>query len=689
MGIVYKAQRNDGKIVAIKFLNPDTNPDRKSLARFTMEGKAGLNLGHPNLVSALDFGESEGTHYIVMEFVEGETLQEAMKTRMAYTKMAEIMAHCANGLHYLHTLDIIHRDIKPSNIMMDTKGTPRIMDMGLAKKKDLSLETKTGAVIGTPAYMPPEQAEGQSLDGRADIYSLGATLYHLLTDRPPFFGDQMKILLAIATEYPLAPESIRKTIPPKLSRICNKAMEKNPSDRYGSAAEMEEDLRNFIEKKAIKAKPLGLLRILNRWFSQNTALAVTLLVSLLAIVSLSTFFMISLVQKTREAEESARIAQEAERRSDLDRQIFELVAETRAIMSKGATFGEICSKIDKIIALDPTNITGRLLLLDLSDENFRSEKERLVVGKKLEEHPIPDARIYNALFELYIQMEDTLEKGRAFKEQARKIAGKNSDIALYYLATDFMVAKKYQEAIQTANQCLETNPNYFFAYKLLSRTYQWSGDDKKAVEMLDTLIRKNPTDYQAYTIRGEVIMRQLEAVQQKNPNSPEISKLNDQYLENQLSLIRVTTNQHVQGAYYYAAYTYSNKGDLWNASAFAAISLFHARSLHQSQTDPKAKAALLANIKKNEDGVIRLHEHIAGNCSQEMANNFVEEGYNQQQQKNYLYAHACYFSALGIYQAIVDKTPEAQRKSLGVIYDNIAKLKKLVPQMEQGIRTKK
>lgn len=261
MGEVYLAE--DTKLerrVAIKILNATFDAGESNLKRFFQEAKAASGLNHPNIIVVHEIGESGGMHYIVIEFVKGETLNVAIKTKsLSLTKVIDSSIQIVNALDAAHAVGIIHRDIKPDNIMLRDDGIVKVLDFGLAKLTEKSrrevdfeeqtrelLNTKAGMILGTAAYMSPEQARGKDVDARSDIWSFGVVLFQMLTGRLPFPGETTSDIIAaiLKTETPHLAEFVTD-IPAELERIVHKTLRKNISARYQTAGELLEDLKHF------------------------------------------------------------------------------------------------------------------------------------------------------------------------------------------------------------------------------------------------------------------------------------------------------------------------------------------------------------------------------------------------------------------------------------------------------------
>lgn len=265
MGAVYLADDSrDGKKVALKVLPRRHAADPEFLKRFRREAEAAIKLDHANIVRAFEAGEEASFHFYAMEYCEGEPLDRALKRTglFSWHRAFEIVRDVARGLQYAHAQGFIHRDIKPANIFMTAAGMPKILDLGLTKKIDesqLSFQTLSGAVLGTPHYISPEGAKSdKSIDGRSDIYSLGATLYHLLTGEPPFSGNTLYEILSkhVNAELP-NPQDVAEDIPDGVVHVLRKMMAKSPNDRYSDCGELVNDVELVLQGKTPQSAALG------------------------------------------------------------------------------------------------------------------------------------------------------------------------------------------------------------------------------------------------------------------------------------------------------------------------------------------------------------------------------------------------------------------------------------------------
>jgi serine/threonine-protein kinase len=263
MAQVYRAMdRQLERPVALKVLFPELSVDRTFVERFRREAQAAANLSHPNIVPVFDWGEDDGSYFIVMEYVEGRPLSAVLRDPdpMPPRQIASIGAGVAAALAFAHRHGVVHRDVKPGNVLITPDGDVKVTDFGIARAMNTEESlTQTGAVMGTAAYFSPEQAEGKGVDSRSDIYSLGVVLYEMAVGRPPFTGDSP---VAVASKHvrdmPELPRAVNPAVPPALEAVVMKAMAKNPDDRYASAEELRADLLRFADGRPVEAGDPGL-----------------------------------------------------------------------------------------------------------------------------------------------------------------------------------------------------------------------------------------------------------------------------------------------------------------------------------------------------------------------------------------------------------------------------------------------
>jgi serine/threonine-protein kinase len=247
------------RTVAVKVLSPQFAGDEQFVARFRREAQAAAALNHPNIVSVYDTGSQGDVHYIVMEYVEGRTLRDVIRQEgpLLPERASEIAEAVSSALAAAHEAGLVHRDIKPGNIMITRDGEVKVMDFGIARTSTGDTLTQTASILGTASYLSPEQAQGESVDARSDIYSLGCVLYEMLTARAPFSGDSpVAIAYKHVRESPVPPARLNPDVPPSLESVVMKCMAKNPVNRYQSAEELREDLERVRRGGAALATPV-------------------------------------------------------------------------------------------------------------------------------------------------------------------------------------------------------------------------------------------------------------------------------------------------------------------------------------------------------------------------------------------------------------------------------------------------
>ena len=309
MGVVFRAhQESLNRTVAIKLLSSTLPTSGEERQRFYREAEAAAHLQHPNIVQVHEVTEYRGVPFLIMQYVDGGTLLDRMNRRpLPARESASFVAVLADAIDAAHRQGIIHRDLKPSNILLQAKEpserqnqsdgpasaepllsdlAPRISDFGLARiLQDDNDITRTGTVLGTPNYMSPEQANGQTkaIGPAADVYALGAILYELTTGRPPFASPSfLQVLDQVRNEEPLSPNRLTRGLPKDVCTICLKCLEKNPSKRYASAADLADDLRRFVRGETIHARPTTAVERSVKWIRRNPAWAATISVTLSA-----------------------------------------------------------------------------------------------------------------------------------------------------------------------------------------------------------------------------------------------------------------------------------------------------------------------------------------------------------------------------------------------------------------------
>jgi serine/threonine-protein kinase len=247
-----------GRDVAVKLLRADLSRDESFLIRFQREAQNSASLNHPNIVAVFDTGEDAGIPYMVMEFVNGRTLKEVLiaEGRFDAATACEVVADMCSALDFSHKHHIIHRDVKPGNVMLSDTNQVKVMDFGIARAlaSGQATMTQTSAVIGTAQYLSPEQARGETVDARSDVYAVGCVLYELLVGHPPFTGDNpVSVAYQHVREEARPPSELNPNVPASVDAVIMKALAKNPENRYHSAGEMREDLIRAARGQAVMA----------------------------------------------------------------------------------------------------------------------------------------------------------------------------------------------------------------------------------------------------------------------------------------------------------------------------------------------------------------------------------------------------------------------------------------------------
>ena len=253
MAVVFKAkQLSLDRAVAIKILPKRLSENKEFVDRFYKEGKAAARLNHPNIVQAYDVGESNGYHYFVMEYIDGDTIYDRIEDGRALEEpeALRIILQCARALRHAHTQGLIHRDVKPKNIMLTKQGDVKLADMGLAREvgDDATAAAEAGRAYGTPYYISPEQIRGEiNIDCRADLYSLGATFFHMVTGRVPFDGSTPSSVMHKHLKQALVPpDHINHALSSGVGEIIEVMMAKSPDDRYQTTDELIADLESVV-----------------------------------------------------------------------------------------------------------------------------------------------------------------------------------------------------------------------------------------------------------------------------------------------------------------------------------------------------------------------------------------------------------------------------------------------------------
>ncbi|HWB04065.1 MAG TPA: protein kinase [Verrucomicrobiales bacterium] len=284
-GIVYRARHAElDRVAALKILPHEVDGSAEFLERFRNEAAAAASLEHPHIVPVYEYGHHGSRHFLVMKLIEGEPAAQQMEPAVAARRLVMV----ARAVHHAHQRGVLHRDLKPANILLDAKGEPHLTDFGLAKLTwSDSTITRTRAVLGTPAYMAPEQAAGNTrqITTAADVYGLGAVLYYWLTGGPPFAGGTtVETIRQVMEREPEPPSHKNREVDADLETICLKCLRKEPAARYASADALADDLMRWMRHEPVRARPVSKLERALKWMRRNRALTAVIAISLAALL---------------------------------------------------------------------------------------------------------------------------------------------------------------------------------------------------------------------------------------------------------------------------------------------------------------------------------------------------------------------------------------------------------------------
>ncbi len=517
MGVVYRAQDlNLGRPVALKFLPPELTRDAEAKQRFIQEAKAASALDHQNICVVHEIGETDdGQIFIVMTFYDGETVKKKMERgQLNVDEALDIAIQVAQGLTKAHEEGIVHRDIKPANIMVTTTGVAKIVDFGLAKLTGQSSLTKVGMTMGTTAYMSPEQTRGETVDSRADVWSLGVTLYQMLTGILPFRGEFAQgLIYSILNEKPRPLRDGRMDLPPMLEAVMQKALEKEPSNRYGSSRELMDAL---VAVKEASGDSHTRLRHFRKPQARKTSLVVALI--LLAFVAATLFISRILptgppgtVTQTQTRRASIAVLPFTDMSPGKDQEYFcsgiaeELTSVLAQIPELKVVSRTRVFKPPKEVS-DLTQMGSQLAVATLLDGSVRKDGNRLRITARLID-AVDGSQIWTDTYDRTLQDVFAIQKevaravvavlqiALAPQTTERMISHQSSNVEAYeywlrgsYFVKLYLVSNKEQD-IQSAIHLYESAISLDSTYALAYAGLAWAYEHKYVL-----LNRKYPSD---------------------------------------------------------------------------------------------------------------------------------------------------------------------------------------------------
>ena len=498
MGVVYRARHRPlNRIVAVKMILAGRLASESEVKRFHHEAEAAAGLDHPNIVPVYEVGEQDGRQFFAMGFVEGQSLQDAVQENpLSPRESAGVTATIATAVQYAHSKGIVHRDLKPGNVLIDQDGQPRITDFGLAKRTEADAGmTATGQIVGTPAYMPPEQASGdiEKIGPTADVYSLGAILYYLLTGRPPFQSDSvMETLKQVLERDPVSPRMLNPAVDRDLETICLKCLEKDAAKRYASAADLANDLIRYQEGKPIVARPIGRIGRITRWCRRRPLPAALILT--VAVVAIAGVVGIAAQWQRAEAnyqqsQENLKAANEATQRAN-DNLTTANAAQAKAVRSDKRTQGALKNVLTRLtndstymqnpgtaqlrydVQTQTLNYFTELLRERPDDIDLQWETGQATFWLALTAEDLGKRKEAMAGYHAALRLFEKIEVKRREKQVALKLADCYGNIAgLYFDARNFDQARSYySKAHAYQRRMLKASPNDARARVSLAKT---------------------------------------------------------------------------------------------------------------------------------------------------------------------------------------------------------------------------
>jgi serine/threonine-protein kinase len=464
MGVVYQARQQGLKrLVALKMILAGSHAGPAEVARFQAEAEAVARLQHPNIVQVYEVGKHGGYPFLSLEYVGGGSLaQRFTGTPQPPPEAARLVETLARAMHYAHQRGILHRDLKPANVLLTEDGIPKVADFGLAKQLDVQTgQTQSGSILGTPSYMAPEQAAGltHALGPAVDIYALGAILYEALTGRPPFTGaTALDTLDQVRNQESVPPSRLQPKVPVDLETICLKCIQKEPTKRYASALDLADDLRRFLNREPIRARPTSRAERLQRWCRRNpvvASLVAAVAVLLVSGTAVATHFAVQASAQARQALQEKERADDNARQALHEKERADDNARQAQNNADRATISAASANEQRNLALESLNT----LVVDVQ-EQLRDTPATFQLKKHLLETAMQGlARISKSA--------DATHAGDLSLADARNRLG---DIFLQ-LGNSAPARREYEAALQAATQLVRLAPDNRQAQGVQARAY--------------------------------------------------------------------------------------------------------------------------------------------------------------------------------------------------------------------------
>ena len=507
-GIVFKARDTElSRIVAIKMPRAGRLASDAEIERFLREARSASQLNHPNIVKLLEVGHSDGLCYLVSEYIDGQALNASLRSQAwTHRSIVQILVQIADAVHYAHEAGVIHRDLKLANVILDQQYHSHVTDLGLAKLEGSeSTMTMEGQVIGTPAYMSPEQAKGSShmVDSRTDIYSLGVMLYEMLSRELPFQGSPRMVLMQVLNDEPRSMRRLDDKIPRDLDTVVLKCLSKDPNHRYRTAGELAAELRRWLAGEPVLARPIGIVDSTWRWAKRNPRFAGlgALVAGLMMIISIGSAIAALAIQGQRVAAEKLAIertelakSESAARELAEQKQRESEAARERETQAR-ETSDAVADFMAEMLGRPNPEVDGRTVTI--ADALPRSVEK---LNKDFADRPFIRSKLLNSIGLTYTKLglykESVEVLSKSFEVYQEEFGAKDKTAAglLSNLATAYRTSGNAKKAIEAGEQSLAiyaSAPNATLydqtATKVnLASAYKIAGDLKKSIELQES-----------------------------------------------------------------------------------------------------------------------------------------------------------------------------------------------------------